>query len=30
MAVGFTPNKSVVRASSTASGGWSTYPNARW
>ena len=30
IAVGFTPNRSEVRASSTASGGWSTYPNARW
>ena len=30
IAVAFTPNRSVVRASSTASGGWSTYPNARW
>jgi len=30
IAVGFTPKMSVVRASSTASGGWSTYPNERW
>src|SRR5215831_19135372 len=30
IAVGLVPKMSVVRASSTASGGWSTYPNARW
>jgi hypothetical protein len=30
IAAGRTPRMSVVRASSTASGGWSTQPNAGW